>query len=63
MPSELIACDDCGRSFTTDNAPEMLAAIKGPCPSCGGTFRLAALAGVPGAPAGPPAPGLSSGAP
>ena len=40
--SDLIECDGCGRSFTTDyGAAEMLAAIKGPCPSCGGSFRLA----------------------
>jgi hypothetical protein len=37
---ELIACDDCGRSFATEGPAEMLAAIKGPCPVCGGTFRL-----------------------
>jgi hypothetical protein len=43
MP-ELIACDGCGRSFTTDHAAEMLAAIKGPCPSCGGRFVLAPVA-------------------
>jgi hypothetical protein len=38
---ELIECDGCGRSITTDDAAGMLAAITGPCPSCGGRFRLA----------------------
>jgi hypothetical protein len=48
--AELIECDDCGRSFTTEQPAEMLAAIKGPCPTCGGSFRLAQV------PAGSPAP-------
>jgi hypothetical protein len=39
--SELIECDGCGRGFVTEDAAVMLAAIKGPCPSCGGTFRSA----------------------
>ena len=38
--SDQIECDSCGRSFLTDDASGMLAAIKGPCPACGGTFRL-----------------------
>jgi hypothetical protein len=33
--------------FTTLDGPGMLAAIKGPCPDCGGPFEL--LAAVPGA--------------
>jgi rRNA maturation endonuclease Nob1 len=45
--SDLIACDGCGRSFKTDDAVGMLTAIKGPCPSCGGTFLLAPLAATP----------------
>ena len=49
--SDLIECDGCGRSVVTDDAAGMLAAIKGPCPSCGGTFRLAA----PSSEAPPPA--------
>jgi hypothetical protein len=51
--AELIECDDCGRSFATEHPAEMLAAIKGPCPSCGGRFRLAQVAADPGGP--PPA--------
>ena len=39
--SGTIECDGCGRSFLTDDAAGMLAAIKGPCPSCGGVFRAA----------------------
>jgi hypothetical protein len=38
---DVIECDGCGRSFATEQPAEMLAAIKGPCPTCGGTFRLA----------------------
>ena len=38
MPG-LIECDGCGRSFVTDDPAGMLAAIKGPCPGCGGAFR------------------------
>src|SRR5204863_8299959 len=54
MP-ELIECDDCGRSFVTDDAAGMLAVIKGPCPSCGGTFRLAlAVVGAPAQPGAAP---------
>jgi rRNA maturation endonuclease Nob1 len=48
MP-DLIECDGCGRSFTTDHAVEMLAAIKGPCPSCGGRFVLAPTSAAPAA--------------
>lgn len=56
MP-ELIECDECGRSFASERPAEMLAAIKGPCPTCGGTFRLAqATAGTDAAP--PPAPAV-----
>ena len=54
--SDLIECDGCGRSFTTDDAAEMLAAIKGPCPSCGGRFVLATLAASPVASQPSPAP-------
>jgi hypothetical protein len=54
MP-DLIECDSCGRSFTTENAVEMLAAIKGPCPSCGGSFRLAPADAASGAGAPPAA--------
>jgi len=39
-PLELISCDGCGRRFTTDDGPGMIALIKGPCPDCGGRFRL-----------------------
>lgn len=37
---EVIACGGCGRSFATDDGPAMIAAIKGPCPDCGGRFLL-----------------------
>jgi len=40
QPLELISCDGCGRRFTTDDGPGMIALIKGPCPDCGGRFRL-----------------------
>ncbi|HEV7806086.1 MAG TPA: hypothetical protein VGO80_09720 [Solirubrobacteraceae bacterium] len=55
MP-DLIECDGCGRSFTTEHAAEMLAAIKGPCPSCGGRFVLAPLAASSAASQPSPAP-------
>jgi hypothetical protein len=42
-----IACAGCGRMFATVDGPGMLAAIKGPCPDCGGAFEL--LAATPGA--------------
>jgi len=42
--SEVIECDGCGRSFATEHPAEMLAAISGRCPTCGGRFRLAATA-------------------
>jgi hypothetical protein len=48
--TEQIECDGCGRSFVTEDAPGMLAAITGPCPSSGGTFRLARAAGSVAAP-------------
>lgn len=35
-----IACDGCGRTFSTMDGPGMIAAIKGPCPDCGGAFEL-----------------------
>jgi hypothetical protein len=38
-----IACDGCGRWFLTTDGPGMIAVIKGPCPDCGGAFRLAAI--------------------
>lgn len=41
---ELIECDGCGRSLTTEDPDGMLAAITGPCPTCGGSFHLAAIA-------------------
>jgi hypothetical protein len=44
--SDMIECDGCGRGFVTDDATGMLAAIKGPCPGCGGTFRLAGEVGA-----------------
>jgi hypothetical protein len=53
--SELIECDGCGRGFATEDASAMLAAIKGACPTCGGTFRLAARAPIP--PPASPRPG------
>ncbi len=37
---DLIACDGCGRCFTTLDGPGMIAAIKGACPDCGGRFEL-----------------------
>jgi hypothetical protein len=37
---QVIACDGCGRRFTTSDGPGMMASIKGPCPDCGGRFRL-----------------------
>ena len=37
---DVIACDDCGRHFATTDGPGMIAAIKGPCPDCGGRFEL-----------------------
>ena len=40
MPLDVIACDRCGRRFATSDGPAMLATIKGPCPNCGGSFRL-----------------------
>jgi rRNA maturation protein Nop10 len=46
--TDLIECDECGRSFATERPAEMLAAIKGPCPVCGGTFRLAHAPADPG---------------
>jgi len=46
---DLIECSVCGRSFTTDHGAEMIAAIKGPCPTCGGMFRLAEPATAPSA--------------
>lgn len=38
---DLISCDGCGRTFTTQDGPGMLTAIKGACPDCGGQFHLA----------------------
>jgi hypothetical protein len=43
-PLDVIACDACGRSFATQDGAGMLAAIKGPCPDCGGRFRLTGAA-------------------
>ena len=37
---DMIVCDRCGRSHVTNDGPGMIAAIKGPCPSCGGRFAL-----------------------
>jgi len=37
---DMIACGGCGRSHVTNDGPGMIAAIKGPCPSCGGRFAL-----------------------
>ena len=37
---DVIACDGCGRHFPTTDGPGMIAAIKGPCPDCGGRFEL-----------------------
>ncbi|MDX6682034.1 MAG: hypothetical protein QOG94_2073 [Solirubrobacteraceae bacterium] len=54
MP-DLIACDGCGRSFTTDHPAEMLAAITGSCPSCGGRFVLAPVAAASASSQQPPA--------
>lgn len=38
---ERIECEGCGRWFTTPDGPAMLVSIKGACPECGGSFRLA----------------------
>jgi rRNA maturation endonuclease Nob1 len=54
--SDLIACDGCGRSFKTDDGVAMLAAIKGPCPSCGSTFQLASYVSASSGGAQPPPP-------
>jgi hypothetical protein len=55
--TDLIECDGCGRSFVSDDAAGMLAAIKGTCPTCGGTFRLGTAIARVGSPADPmPAP-------
>lgn len=35
-----ITCDDCARSFETNDGRGMIAAIKGACPNCGGRFVL-----------------------
>jgi hypothetical protein len=53
--AEMIECDDCGRSFATEDPVEMLAAIKGPCPTCGGRFRLAQATAATEAPRPAPA--------
>jgi hypothetical protein len=37
---DMIACDGCGRPVVTNDGPGMMAALKGPCPSCGGRFAL-----------------------
>lgn len=37
---DLIACDGCARRFATYDGPSMIASITGPCPDCGGRFRL-----------------------
>jgi hypothetical protein len=37
---DVIACNGCGRHFATTDGPGMIAAIKGPCPDCGGRFEL-----------------------
>ncbi len=37
---DMIACGGCGRSLVTNNGRAMIAAIKGPCPSCSGRFEL-----------------------
>jgi hypothetical protein len=37
---DVIACDGCGRHFATTDGPGMIAAIIGPCPNCGGRFKL-----------------------
>jgi hypothetical protein len=57
--SGLIECDGCGRSFTSDEPVAMIAAIKGPCPSCGGSFRLRPLVAAAPSPVAqrPPAHG------
>lgn len=35
-----LRCDGCDRSITSMDGPGMLAALKGPCPDCGGRFDL-----------------------
>jgi hypothetical protein len=45
-PLDVIACDGCGRRFATSDGPRMIAAIKGPCPECGGDFQLLAAVAV-----------------
>jgi len=38
---DVIMCDGkCGRSLVSIDGPGMIAAIKGPCPTCGGRFVL-----------------------
>lgn len=44
---DLIACDGCGRRFAAWDGRAMIAAIKGPCPSCGGRFQLVAKPSPP----------------
>lgn len=41
-PLDVIACRGCSRRFATEDGPGMIAAIKGPCPDCGGEFELLA---------------------
>lgn len=35
-----VTCDGCSRSVLTFDGKALLAAIKGPCPDCGGRFEL-----------------------
>jgi DNA-directed RNA polymerase subunit RPC12/RpoP len=38
---ERIICRGCGRSFLSERATELLAAITGRCPDCGSQFAIA----------------------
>jgi hypothetical protein len=37
---EVLACNGCGRSFSTIDGTAMLVAINGSCPDCDGAFEL-----------------------
>jgi hypothetical protein len=45
-PLDEIACDGCGRSVMSTDGPGLIEVIVGPCPDCGGTFRLLRVAGT-----------------
>jgi hypothetical protein len=45
-PLDEIACDGCGRSVMSTDGPGLIEVIVGPCPDCGGAFRLVRIAGT-----------------